>query len=95
MTIIQSDWAAYCDMARVKMVTMVALDAQAQVEYDKVRVRMAAQLSPDWREPFDYRALSVGGHECATSPVGSCAYRDDLDARHDSCLYCGDPSERK
>ena len=34
-------------------------------------------------------------HECETSPIGICAYDDDEDPLHDSCVFCHQPYERK
>ena len=36
---------------------------------------------------------SLGSWPCRKSPLGTCLYEDD--PRHDSCLCCGKPSERK
>ncbi len=33
--------------------------------------------------------------DCRLSPVGMCVYNEDEDPMRDSCLYCGDPEERK
>jgi hypothetical protein len=35
------------------------------------------------------------GWYCPTSPTHQCVYDSAEDPRHDSCVYCGDPEERK
>jgi hypothetical protein len=35
-------------------------------------------------------------HPCDDSPFGLCAYNvRDLGSRYDSCIFCGEPDERK
>jgi hypothetical protein len=43
----------------------------------------------------DYDALEEGGHLCPGSPSARCIYDSSNDPAHDSCLFCGEPSERK
>lgn len=38
---------------------------------------------------------SEGIHLCELSPTARCCYSDLDDPSHDSCLFCGEPSERK
>lgn len=33
--------------------------------------------------------------DCEKSPIGCCMYNHNEDRFHDSCLFCGDPEERK
>lgn len=33
--------------------------------------------------------------ECPSSPFGWCAYHTVLDPAHDTCIFCGEPEERK
>jgi hypothetical protein len=33
--------------------------------------------------------------ECPESPTGFCVYDQYEDPAHDSCIFCGDPAERK
>ncbi len=33
--------------------------------------------------------------ECSKSPVGLCVYHKVNDRMHDSCIFCGEPEERK
>ena len=42
----------------------------------------------------DPAGFLLGGWECAGSPTGYCVYHD-REPRHDQCLFCGDPEERK
>ncbi len=35
------------------------------------------------------------GHECPESPIDTCVYDEDEDPCMDTCLFCGDPWERK
>jgi hypothetical protein len=35
------------------------------------------------------------GWRCPRNARGFCEYDDDRDPAHDSCLFCGDPEERK
>jgi hypothetical protein len=34
-------------------------------------------------------------HDCPFSPIETCVYDDQNDPAHDTCLFCGDPEERK
>lgn len=35
------------------------------------------------------------GWACKDSPLNTCVYNTKLDSMHDSCIYCGEPYERK
>jgi hypothetical protein len=37
----------------------------------------------------------MGYWKCRKSPVGHCVYDIEDDPEQDSCIYCGDPDERK
>lgn len=39
--------------------------------------------------------LAIGFHDCPDSPIRQCVYDDHEDPRHDDCLFCQEPSERK
>jgi len=45
-------------------------------------------------EPFEEDELKLGPHECS-GPLGLCVYDDTHDPRHDTCLFCSQPRERK
>lgn len=32
---------------------------------------------------------------CDSSPIGWCVYHNYADPAHDSCVFCGEPQERK
>jgi len=37
----------------------------------------------------------MGSWECSKSPVGWCILDSDADDNSESCIYCGEPDERK
>lgn len=41
--------------------------------------------------------IAIGDWECESksNPIGICVYNHKEDSCHDSCLYCGEPDERK
>lgn len=58
------------------------------------------------QDVYDYEILILNGldpekymrssyWECDKSPVENCVYDMKEDTQLDSCIYCGDPSERK
>lgn len=51
----------------------------------------------NWKEnhSFDADLISIGMHNCPTSPIGVCAYEDDEDPSHEDCVFCHEPNERK
>jgi len=45
--------------------------------------------------PLEVRRPVEGTWECSASPTGLCWYDDLEDTMWDSCLFCGEPHERK
>lgn len=43
---------------------------------------------------FDWYPISTFWN-CQKSPIGCCMYSKNEDRAHDSCLFCGEPEERK
>ena len=44
---------------------------------------------------YDPLKHSIGNWECETSPIGVCVYDSEEDPCWDSCIFCGEPDERK
>lgn len=63
--------------------------AAANRRYIRARIAMIRETS----EVEGIENLKIGFHEC-TSPIGVCVY-DEEDVCRDTCLFCGDPEERK
>ena len=45
--------------------------------------------------PIHYNHISFGYWECKDSPTDKCVYGFLYDHANDSCIYCGEPDERK
>lgn len=50
-------------------------------------------LQAEGHDPNDL--IVPGEWECEKSPVDTCVYDFFQDPCHDSCIFCGDPRERK
>lgn len=58
------------------------------IVYNKGRPESEHVISGDLQNPYIWNCPKG-------SPTGHCVYDDDRDPNHDSCLFCGDPRERK
>lgn len=52
--------------------------------------RLAAKVMPEFA--FYHK---IGVWECTDSPIGLCVYNFIEDSVMDSCIFCGQPHERK
>ena len=59
-----------------------------------LRVTIIDEMSTSKR-PIHYHDVSFGDWDCEDSPTGYCIYGFYDDYAHDSCIYCGEPDERK
>jgi hypothetical protein len=62
------------------------------LEEEKIRAIVDPIFESEGRSSF---GVVVGIHECDKSPFAICAYEYFDDPAWDSCIYCGDPHERK
>lgn len=54
-----------------------------------------SDISQELAEALGIDYVALGNYACKHSPTGKCFYDDDTDPGYDSCLMCGNPSERK
>ncbi len=79
----------YHDCRRAK-----ELVEEAQTTYDLLHEHLMLWLAETLKLPAD-TDLIEGPYACHKSPIRMCVYNNDDDKCHDSCLFCGEPEERK
>lgn len=93
IAVLNAQQEEFAEAARVSM-------EKAEEVKDAIRVAVFELLSAsppeDATVPDDAECLVLGYHPCPNgSPTGECIYNNEEDPSLDSCLYCGQPEERK
>lgn len=65
---------------------------QALDHIEQQRIELVKKL---WPAYDSFKHVMEFYWSCPDSPFGWCAYDHWEDRAHDSCVFCGDPSERK
>lgn len=68
---------------------MLEAISEAHSEIHSVLDRFVGEGEGQWF------TVGEGFWECEKSPVGICVYHKIHDRAHDSCIFCGEPEERK
>jgi hypothetical protein len=76
----------------VKEEILQVFESIGELKY-KLNTIVADKCFPDDR--FEAQFHRVSHWDCNESPIGLCLYHNIEDPAHDSCIYCGEPEERK
>jgi hypothetical protein len=82
-------WQRAKDLAICAQVISNKMAGLAKVERNIMLSELAIQIN------LGSTRLEISGWECKNSPLGICIYNDEDDRKHDECLFCEDPEERK
>jgi hypothetical protein len=86
--------------AGIRLLEHVEREAKDKLLVEAMRRRDDTLDKEREEEPVDkeeYWALETSGWDCPDerNAYGFCVYHDEEDPCHDSCLFCGEPEERK
>jgi hypothetical protein len=94
--LIRHNYSEHITFAHVARQIKLGIDNQVDEGELGVKELLSKYIhdNPEVENCDDPSDLVLGGWECEKSPTGYCVYHDE-DSMHDTCLFCGDPEERK